>query len=271
MPRASRRRRRPRGRGLGQPVLIGIAAAVTVVLVGGSLVAVHTQSKGYRTVTTSGYVSLADRVGQASTLTGARLATLMTQAPNLTNAAFPDTARGILQQGLDTAVLDTADQARRAHDLESPPPDGGLSVQFTRLMDMRASAVAALRTTVDELLGMQPLPTAGGPSSSPPATPATQISASQAAIEMAAEGRSFEQADADFRELRASVASLRLHHGIDASVWVPAPAADSPLASASLGAASAALASSTALQAFHHLVVTAVGLNPPAVPTGGSG
>ena len=61
MPRASRRRRRQHGRGLGQSVLIAIAAAVTVVLVAGSLIAVHTQSKGYRSATTSGYVALADR------------------------------------------------------------------------------------------------------------------------------------------------------------------------------------------------------------------
>jgi hypothetical protein len=44
-----------------------------------------------------------------------------------------------------------------------------------------------------------------------------------------------------------------------------------PLGSTALGATAAALASSPALAAFHHLVVTAVGLSPPAVPTGGVG
>ena len=81
MPRASRRRRRPRRRGLGQSVLIAIAATITVVLVAGSLIAIHTQSKGYRSATTAGYVALADRVGQASTATGARLSSLMAGRP----------------------------------------------------------------------------------------------------------------------------------------------------------------------------------------------
>ena len=66
MPRASRGRRRTRTRGLGQSVLIAIAATITLVLVGGSLLAIHTQSQGYRYSTTAGFVALADPVGQAS-------------------------------------------------------------------------------------------------------------------------------------------------------------------------------------------------------------
>ena len=271
MPRASRRRRRQHGRGLGQSVLIAIAAAVTVVLVAGSLIAIHTQSKGYRSATTSGYVALADRVGQASTGTGSQLASLMDRAPGLTNAAFPDTARGILQQGLDAAVSDTRAQARQATNLASPPAQGGLSTQFTAVMELRASATAALRTTIDRLLGMQPLPVPGEPSAASPAPPATLISADQAATEMAAEGQTYERADDEFRALRASAAALRPPADLHPSVWVPAPAATAPLGSASLGATATQLASSSALEAFHHLVITAVGLNPPAVPVGGVG
>ena len=271
MPRASRRRRRPRGRGLGQSVLIAIAASLTVVLVAGSLIAIHAQSKGYRSATTSSYLALADRVAQSSTRTGSQLSSLMAQAPGLTNSAFPNTARGLVQQGLDAAVLDTQVQARQALNLESPPPEGGLSSQFTQVMELRASATDALRTTIDELLGMQPLPIAGGPSPTASTAPAVIISASQAATELAAQGGSFEQSDADFRAFMASASALHLPVRIHASVWVPPPTATAPLGSVSLGATAAALASSTALQAFHHLVVTAVGLNPPAVPTGGIG
>ena len=124
MPRASRRRRRPPGRGLGQSVLIAIAATVTVVLVAGSLIAIHTQSKGYRTPTTAGYVALADRVGQASTRTGATLSTLMAGAPSLTNSAFPDTARGDPRAGPRLGGADTAQQARQAENLQSPAAPG---------------------------------------------------------------------------------------------------------------------------------------------------
>jgi len=271
MPRASRRRRRPPGRGLGQTVLVGIAAAVTLVLVGGSLLAIHTQSQGYRSATTSGYAGLADQVGQASTRTGAQLATLMASAPTLTNQKFPDTARAVLQQGLDAAVADTAAQATQAATIASPPPVGDLAHRFTGVMRVRESATARLRSTIDRLLGMRPLPVAGAPTSSAPSAPATLISAGQAEAEMSAEGRVFEQADADFRSLRATAAAQHLSFHLHPSVWVPYPVDTAPLGSAALGASATALASSTALVPFHHLVVTAVGLSPPAVPAGGVG
>jgi hypothetical protein len=252
-------------------VLIAIAVSITVVLVGGSLIAIHTQSQGYRTSTTAGYAALADRVGLASTRTGSQLSTLMAGASALTNSAFPETARGILEEGLDVAVQDTSEQAQQAQNLQSPPPEGGLGPRFTRVMTLRASATAALRTTIDRLLGMQPLPVAGG--ATPPSTPSTttQISSEQAAAEMAAEGLTFERSDALFRALQSSARSQHLPFRLHPSVWVPAPTATAPLGSATLGATAAALASSPALVAFHHLVVTAVGFSPPAVPTGGVG
>jgi hypothetical protein len=271
MPRASRRRRRPPGRGLGQSVLIGIAATVTVVLVAGSLLAIHSQSQGYRDATTRGYAALADRVGQASTLTGTQLSALMAEAPGLTNQALPDTARGILQQGLDSAVLDTGNQAVQAATIASPQPVGDLATRFTRVMQLRATATAQLRSTIDRLLGMQPLPLAGAPAAPPAAGTATLTSPSQAATEMAAEGRAFEASDAGFRSLRAVAAALHAPLHLQVSVWVPRPVATAPLGSVALGASAAALVSSPALVPFHQLVVTSVGLSPPAVPTGGVG
>jgi len=269
MSRSSRRRRRPLGRSLGQSVLIAFAATVTVVLAGGSLLAIHTQSTGYRSATTAGYVSLADQTGQASTIVGARLAKLMADAPSLTDSAFPNTARGNLQQGLDAAVLDTQAQLRQARNVASPSPQGDLSSRFTRVLELRASATEALRTTIDHLLGMQPLPIAGGHSPSDPMTQPTLISVGQASAEMSAEGTSFEQADSGFRALQTSVAASRPPTHLRDSVWVPTPSATAPLGSATLGATATTLASSRALEAFHHLVVTAVGITPPGVPTGG--
>lgn len=271
MPRASRRRRRPPGRGLGQSVLIGIAATVTVVLVAGSLLAIHTQSQGYRDATTRGYAALADRVGQASTATGAQLSALMAEAPDLTNQVYPETARGILEQGLDSAVLATRDQAAQAATIASPPPVGDLASRFTRVMQLRASTTVRLRSTIDRLLGMQPLPVAGAPAPPPAAGPATLISPGQAATEMAAEGRAFEASDVGFRSLRAEAAALHAPFHIRPSVWVPPPVATAPLGPVALGSTPAALAASAALVPFHKLVVTAVGLSPPAVPSGGVG
>jgi hypothetical protein len=270
MPRASRRRRPP-GRGLGQSVLIGIAATITVVLIAGSLLAIHTQSQGYRDATTRGYAALADQLGQASTRTGSRLSGLMASAPSLANRTLPFTARAILEQGLDTAVLDTGTQATQAATIASPPAVGDLSSRFTAVMDLRASTTAQLRSTVDRLLGMGPLPVAGAPTTAAPAAPGTLISVEQATAEMSAEGLAYERADAEFRALRATAAAMRAPFRLHPSVWVPVPTATAPLGSSALGATAGALASSAALVPFHHLVVTAVGLVPPAIPTGGVG
>ena len=252
-------------------MLVGIAVAVTVVLVGGSLLAVHTQSQGYRTDTTSGYAALADPVAAASTVTGARLSALMAGAPTLTNEQFPFTARGVLQQGLDAAVRQTADQASEASTIASPPPVAGLSGRFTQVMEQRASATEQLRTTIDGLLGMRPLPVAGEPGANTPTGQATLISADQAAAEMAAEGRMLEEADTAYRSLRVTAAAQHPTVRLRPSVWVPPPLSTAPLGSSALGSTATALASSTALVPFHHLVVTAVGLSPPAVPSGGPG
>jgi len=241
------------------------------VLVAGSLLAIHTQSQGYRDATTRGYAALADQVGRASTITGGQLSALMASAPGLGNEQFPKTARAVLQQGLDAAVLDTSAQETQAATIASPPAVGDLSSRFTQVMQLRAATTAQLRSTVDRLLGMEPLPVAGAPTTSVPSTPTALISADQAATEMAAEGAAFERADADFRALQAAAAAMRAPFRLHPSVWVPAPVATAPLGSAALGATAAALASSSALVPFHHLVVTAVGLRPPAVPSGSVG
>jgi hypothetical protein len=275
VPRTSRRRR-PHGRGVGQSFLIAIAASVTVVLVAGSLLAIHTQSVGYRNVTTTGYAALADKVGQASTLTGAQLAAVIAEAPTLPNTRLPmtgllTTARGVLEQGLDAAALETSSQAAQAVTIASPPAVGNLSARFTQVMRLRAATTAQLRSTVDRLLGMSPLPIAGSPTTSGPSAPATLISVDQATREMSAEGLAFQQADAQFRALRETAAAQRLPFRLQPSVWVPAPVATAPLGPAALGATAASVVSSAALVPFHQLVVTAFGLSPPAVPSGGPG
>jgi len=256
--------------------MIAIAATVTVVLVAGSLLAIHTQSEGYRNATTSGYAALANKVGQESTLTGAQLSALMAKAPTLPNARLPmtgilKTARGVLEQGLDAAVLQTSEQAVQAVTIASPPAVGALSTRFTQVMQLRAATTAQLRSTVDRLLGMSPLPIAGSPNAGGPPAPATLISPDQAASEMSGEGLAFEQADAQFRALRATAAAQRPPVRLQPSVWVPSPVDSAPLGSVALGSTAHALALSAAFVPYHELVVTAVGLTPPAVPSGGPG
>ena len=268
MPRASRRRRRPRRRGLGQSVLVAIAATITVVLVAGSLIAIHTQSKGYRCYP-AGYVALADRVGQTSTATGARLSTLMGQAAFMPTSAFPLTARGVLEQGLDAAVLATSVQARQALNLASPPPQGGLAVTVhqghgvaglgdgrpasDRRPPTRHATPAHRRCAVIGHPGNPDHPDLGRPGGHRDGRRGPGLRTVRRRVPVAAVGR-----------LRPASPPPVLGVGT-------APVATAPLSSESLGATATYLASSPALVASHQLVVTAVGLAPPAVPTGGVG
>ena len=111
--------RRPRGRGLGRDGRSSrIAVAVTVVLVGGSLIAIHTQSAGYRTSTTAGYAALADRVGRPPTRPASELSPSMAGGPDPDQQAVPDTARGVLRAG-----------ARRAGDRHRGAGDPGAELR----------------------------------------------------------------------------------------------------------------------------------------------
>ncbi len=245
--------------------------AITLVLVVGSLLAVHTRSAGYRSATTAGWAALAGRVAGASEQTGVRLAALMAKAPTLPNRAFPFSARAVLQQGLDEAVQESAVQASEADRTTPPAPEGGLATSFSQVIDARAVATSRLRSAVDQLLGLAPLPVAGAPATTAPAQPPTLISVGQASAQLTAVGRTYVAADAGYRALEVAAGRRHVAALLPPSAWVSAPAATAPLGPDRLGATAQDLASSTTLAAFHHLVVTAVGLSPPAVASGGVG
>ena len=267
MPRDRRRRgraaaRRSRGRTLLLIVLIAVTAALAV----GSLAEINAQSGGFRTSIDTGYGAMASRVVDASNQTGSELATLMDGAAALPNALVPRTARNEIQQGLDQAVEAASSEASQAAALVPPSPTGSVSAQFTRVMAQRSQATTDLRTTVDRLLGMQPLPVAGAPSVPSPQQPAPLISIPKASAAMAAAGLLFQHADGNYGQLVTYVRRARIPVHLPKSVWVPSPTANAPLGATQLSATATALAGSAALVPFHQLVITAVGLFPPAVP-----
>ena len=197
----------PPGRGLGESVLIAIAVTITVVLVGGSLIAIHTQSQGYRTSTTAGYAALADRVGLASTRTGSELSTLMAGAPTLTNSAFPETARGDPRAGSRRRRPgDGRSRRSRRRTCSRPLPEGGLGPRFTRVMDpaghrppppcgRRSTGCSACSRCPSPVRSTPPTHRRPRPRRSPPSRPPPRWTA---------EGRAFEQSDDLFRALQAS-------------------------------------------------------------------
>ncbi|MGD0311009.1 MAG: hypothetical protein ABSC90_00965 [Acidimicrobiales bacterium] len=251
-------------------MIVLIVAAGTILAVG-SLVEVHAQSAGYRQSTNSGYGALASPVVHASNQTGSQLAALMEEAPDLTNQSLPLTARAQLEQGLDEAVDSTRQQSVQAADLVPPFPSDDVSDRFTSVLSDRYTATTDLRATIDRLLGMTPLAVAGAPTSSVPVSSAPLISIGQATRAMAGAGLVFEHADDAYRSLTSMIKRQRLPIRLPGSVWVPPPVVRAPLGPVALGATAAALAGAKNLLPFHRLVITAIGLVPPSVASGGPG
>lgn len=251
--------------------MLGLAAGVVLVLVVGSIAEIHAQSSSYRSATDSGYGALVTRVVESSNQTGSLLAAVMRSAPGLTNQALPRTARAVLQQGLDAAVSATAQEASDAARLVPPYPSDHVSNQLDQVMEARATGAADLRASIDSLLGMTPLPIAGAPTAAVPASSAPLISVGQATTAMGDAGLVFQQSDVDYRTLTAQIRHQRLPIRLPRSVWVPPPLTGAPLGSPQLAASAAVLGSSTQLAPNHRLAITAVGLSPPAVSSGGPG
>ncbi|HWD51877.1 MAG TPA: hypothetical protein VG412_05725 [Acidimicrobiales bacterium] len=240
------------------------------VLVVGSIVEIHAQSAPYRRMTDQGYAALAVRVVDASNQSGARLAAVIYTAPTIPNQPLPNTARGEIQQGLDVAVSTSSEEARQARALTPPSTSDDVATQFTAILEDRAAAVASVVATIDQLLGMAPLPVAGAPT--PTSTTSAQLSAvisvSQASQQLAAAGTRIEQADRTYaawaRQLRRGKVPGAGPIQVPTSVWAPS---GSPLTSTQLGNSAALLNAAVALVPFHQMVITAVGLAPPAVPS----
>ena len=276
MPRARRRRRRSLVKhGLGRYALLAVLVAAVTVLAVGSLIEVHAQSSAFRTSTDTGYGALASRVADDSNQTGGRLAGLIDTAPLLTNAPNPpipqNMARTVLQQGLDQAVRSSSAEAVQAAHLVPPAPADTVSGQFTQVMSARATAVSAIRSGIDQRLGMSPLPVAGAPTPSTNPGPAPLVSANQAAAVLTAAGLGLERADAAYRVLLAGIRRGGLPIHLPRSVWVPSPVAQAPLGSVRLGALIPSLDAAASFVPYHRLIYSVVGLSPPAVTTGAAG
>jgi hypothetical protein len=271
MPRARRRRRSAARRGWSRTLTLFLILTVATVVIVGSLVEVHAQSDDFRTSTDTGYAQLATLVAEASDQTAAQLAQLMQTAPQLPVSQVPQSARAEVEQGLDRAVDATSDQATRAAGLVPPQPSGAVSARFTQVMDERAEATADLRASIDQLLGISPAPIAGAPNSVTTSAPSPGSTVARAAAAMGSAGLRFEGADDSYRALVAYVRRQHLPVALPSSVWVPAPVENAPLGSAQLAATASAMASSPALVPVHQLVITALGLSPPAVASGGPG
>lgn len=257
-------------------MVLAIVVIVAVVVVG-SIAEISAQSAPERQAIDRSYVTLAIKVVDASNQTGVALAKLLASAPTLPNRSLPFTARSQIQQGLDGAVAASDGESSGAASLAPPEPSGGLAPRVAAVFALRAAAVNAIRSAIDGVLGMAPLPIAGAPASSAsastsaPSAPSTapSLSTAQASGRLASAGSVLQRADRSYAALASDLKRGKVAGAgsitMPASVWVTG--STSPLSPSQLGALPAALAASAALVPFHHLVVTAVGLSPAALPS----
>lgn len=263
MPR--RRRSRSRARPVAPLVTALVVVAVVVGLAVGSVAAISARSGPYRVLVGRGYVALAAPVVDASNATGKALAVLFSAIP------APTTNRASLEQGLDAATADSANEASSAARIAPPGPAGALPRRLAAVFAERAAAVVGIRATVDGLLGMDPLPVAGAPVGPVPALPTTILPTGTAAAQLAAEGASLVRADAAYASVARALRAAPGGASLPASAWIPPGAgATAPLAPSALGATADALVAAPGLGPVHRTIVSALGLSPPAAG-GGSG
>jgi hypothetical protein len=248
------RRRRRRSRS-GRLVLALCAVVIVALLVGG-LSKVNSQSGPYRasinhSLAVSGTV-LADASNASAVEVGHLLTTMQTDS------------RQVLQAGLDAAVVQTAQQADEAAQLA--PSSSGVGGQFSAVFADRALALRDIRSAIDGLIGMTPLPVAGAPdaTSASITSSAPLLSATTVTDQIAGAGQLLIRSDQQYRQVRRALGRSAGHPRLGASVWVTDPGQwqiDSVASQVDLVSSSSTLAPS------HYLVLRSVRLVPAALPS----
>jgi len=238
-------------------VVVAVVAVVVLGLLIGGALRVGRASGPYWVDVNRSYAAQGVGLVDQSNRTGAQLRRLMARMPGLT--------RGTLQQQLDVLVADSGQVATTAAALSPPTPTDGMGPQFATALADRAKAVTQLRTAVDGLLGMAPLPVVGASTTTTTTAPQALLPAGQAATDIAAAGTMLRSADHGYSSVRHQFRSAPGRARLPASVWVTHPGVwTSSAAQALVGQ----LSSSSSLAARHQVVLlhNGIRLTPPALP-----
>lgn len=248
-------RRRSRRRSISGRLTVLIAAAVVLALVIGGLFEVSHESGTYDNGFNRSLAAQGSVVATQSAATGTSVRHLMANMPSLD--------RQTLQADLDGAVQQADAQSVLAQRAADPAAPGSLAGRFAAVFVDRATAVNDLRSAVDGLLGMHPLAVVGANSVSVAQTP-TLLTSTQATDRIAAAGSLLAAADANYRAVRHDLRSAIGHHRLPPSVWVTNA---QTWQSGAVADQVDLVAGSNSLAATHDLVLRAVQLSPPALPT----
>ncbi len=232
---------------------------MVAVLVGGLLREHSQSSRDVRAVDRS-YAVQARFVVEGSNRLGEKLRFLL--------GAMPGQSRTSLQLALDTLVRSSASLAGQAATVASPPPSGAAGADVATAMADRAEALQALRSAVDGLLGMAPLPVVGAPEVA--LRPPRRLTVAAAAAEMAKAGRLLARGDRSYAAGRRALRLAPGHALLPPSVWSGRTSTWVPGGTLVLARA---LIGSPSLAAVHRveLVTQAVALTPAPVPSTAAG
>jgi hypothetical protein len=238
-----------------------VCALVLAVLVG-ALLRVHSQSVGYERAINRSYAAQARLFAEQSDELGREFDTVL--------AGMPRDGRTALEEALDTLVRSSDSLARWAATAASPAPSGGAGADVAAAMADRSDAMQTLRTAVDRLLGMSPLPVVGAPDPSSVAATPPLLSAAGAAAQLAKVGELLTQGDRMYAAGRRALRTAPGHARVPASVWSVRTAAWTSTGTLSVVDA---LTSSPTLAAVRRveLVAHALALTPAPVPSAGTG
>ncbi len=238
-----------------------VGALVLVAVVGGALRA-RSQSVGYERAIDRSYAVQARPLAEESNRLGTQLHELL--------ARMPHDGRTTLEEVLDTLVRSTASLAGAASTAASPAPSGGAGDDVTAAMVDRADAMRILRTAIDRLLGMAPLPVVGA--TDPSSLPATTrpISEEGAAAQLARVGTLLVRGDRMYAAGRRALRAAPGRGVLPTSVWSRRRSEWSSGRTLSLVDA---LTSSATLAAVHEvgLVAHSLALTPAPVPSASNG
>lgn len=229
------------------------ALVVAAVLIGG-VARIGPRSGPFRTSVNRSFGAQGAVLVDLSNATGASLRRLM--------GAMPDQGRQALQVDLDDVTAQAGDQAARAAALAS---NGGVEGRFATVLADRAQSADEVRSAIDGLLGLRPLPVPGAPAA--PATGAAAaalLSSTQATDRIAAAGRLLAQADRSYQVVRRSLATMAGHARLPTSRWITTA---STWQIGALATQVDLVAASTTLAAVHQLGLSVVQITPPAVPS----
>jgi hypothetical protein len=192
--------------------LVGVVtvALVLAAIVGG-LSRVHSQSAGYERAVDRSFAAQARPVVAASNHLARRFRALL--------AAMPGDSRTSLEFTLDTLVRQSASLATEARTAATPAPSGGAGSDLTVAMADRADAIGILRTAVDRLLGMNPLPVAGAPDPSRAGSTPRPLTAPGAAARLARVGSLLARSDRVYAAGRRALLGAPGRAVLPPSVW----------------------------------------------------